>query len=413
MPLSRLNDMVHRILRTEFALGVFDRPAVPRPVNPFTGAVVAQHVAEESIVLLKNAGDLLPLRASALKSIAVIGSHADAGVLSGGGSDQVSPAGGNAVPQSRGPVWHPSPPLAALRAKVPNARVQYDAGTDVATAAKLAAAADVAIVFVNQPTTEGRDVPNLTLPDGQDELVSRVAAANSHTVVVLETGGPVLMPWVNDVRAVLEAWYPGIRGGEAIANILFGEVNPSAKLPVTFPKSESDLPHVTLPAPPAPAAGETRRRNAIPFDITYSEGLKVGYKWFDAEGKEPLLPFGFGLAYTTYAYSELKITEGPEVKVTFSVRNTGPRAGAETAQVYVSLPPSAGEPPKRLAAWDKVQLAPGESKTVTLTLDRRCLSVFSVDKDAWELVPGEYKILVGGSSRNTPLTGTVQITDAR
>jgi beta-glucosidase len=170
---------------------------------------------------------------------------------------------------------------------------------------------------------------------------------------------------------------------------------------------------VTLPAPPAPATGETRRRNDIPFDITYSEGLKVGYKWFDAEGKEPLLPFGFGLSYTTYAYSELKITDGPEVKVTFSVRNTGPRAGAETAQVYVSLPPSAGEPPKRLAAWDKVQLAPGESKTVTLTLDRRCLSVFNVDKDAWEVVPGEYKVLVGGSSGNTPLTGAVPITAGR
>jgi beta-glucosidase len=412
VPLSRLNDMVHRILRTEFALGVFDRPAVPQPVNPFAGAAVAQQVAEESIVLLKNAGDLLPLHASTLKSIAVIGSHADAGVLSGGGSDQVSAAGGNAVPESRGPVWHPSPPLAALRTKVPNAKVQYDAGTDVATAAKLAAAAEVAIVFVNQPTSEGRDVPNLILPDGQDELVSRVAAANPRTIVVLETGGPVLMPWVNDVSAVLEAWYPGIRGGEAIANILFGDVNPSAKLPVTFPKSESDLPHVTLPGPPAPIAGQMQRRGAVPFDINYSEGLKVGYKWFDAEDKEPLFPFGFGLAYTTYSYSELQITGEPEIKVTFSVKNTGRRAGAETAQVYVSLPSSAGEPPKHLVTWDKILLAPGESKTVTLTLDRLCLSIFSVDKDAWELVPGKYQVLVGGSARNTPLTGAVQITHA-
>ena len=414
VPVARINDMVHRILRTEFALGVFDNPPVPRPVNPFTGAEVAQRVEEQGIVLLKNASGRLPLEASSIKSIAIIGSHADVGVPSGGGSDQVAAAGGNAVPGSRDVVWHPSSPLKAIRAKAPNAQVAYDSGSDVSAAAKLAAASEVAIVFVHQYTSEGHDVANLSLPDNQDELVRQVAAANPRCIVVLETGGPVTMPWVDNVSAILEAWYPGIRGGEAIAGILFGDVNPSGKLPVTYPKSESDLPHLTIPGMPPESArigGEIpeEMQPKAPFDINYTEGLKVGYKWFDAEGKEPLFPFGFGLSYTTYSYSGLQITAESEVKVGFSVTNTGARAGAEVAQVYVSLPPGSGEPFKRLVAWEKVHLAPGETKTVTLTLDPHYLSVFDINKGDWELVPGEYKVYVGGSSRSTPLNGTVRI----
>jgi beta-glucosidase len=416
VPLARLNDMVHRILRTEFAFGVFDNPPVPRPVNPFAGAEVAQRVAENAVVLLKNAGGQLPLKAAAVKSIAVIGSHADVGVLSGAGSDQVDAAGGNPVPGSRA-VWHPSSPLKAIRAKAPRAKVEYDPGADFAAAARLAAASELAIVFVSQHASEGRDLPNLSLPDNQDQLVSQVAAANPHTVVVLETGGPVRMPWINSVSAALEAWYPGIRGGEAIANILFGDVNPSAKLPVTFPKSEADLPHPEIPGPPAapaptPPAAPGRVR-IPPFDINYTEGLKTGYKWFDAQGLEPLFPFGFGLSYTTFSYSGLKAAPGKELKVSFSVRNTGKRAGAEVAQVYVSLPPGAGEPPRRLVGWEKVNLAPGEIKPVTLTVDSRQLSIFNVDKNDWELVPGDYRIYVGGSSRNTPLAATVTLGSAR
>jgi beta-glucosidase len=419
VPLARLNDMVHRILRTEFALGVIDHPPDPRPVNPFTGADVAQHVAERGIVLLKNENGQLPLQASSIKSIAVIGAHADVGVLSGGGSDQVHAAGGNAAAQGRYAVWHPSSPLRAIRSKGPNVRVAFDPGTDFAAAAKLAAEFEVAVVFVQQHTSEGRDVSTLSLPDNQNQLVSRVAAANPHTVVVLETGGPVTMPWVDQVSAILEAWYPGIRGGEAIANILFGDVNPSGKLPVTFPRSESDLPHLTIPgmAPESSRAGggtpaRTKARIA-PFDINYTEGMEVGYKWFDAEAKEPLFPFGFGLSYTTYFYSELKVTPGKELKLSFDVTNAGTRAGAEVAEVYVSLPPSAGEPFKRLVAWEKIHLAPGQTKAVTLTVEPRYLSIFNVDKDKWERVPGDYKVFVGGSSRNTPLTETVPIGGAR
>jgi len=418
VPVARLNDMVHRILRTEFALGVFDNPPIPRPVNPFTGAEVAQRVAEQGIVLLKNVNGRLPLEASNIKSIAVIGSHADVGVPSGGGSDQVDAAGGNAVPGSRDGVWHPSSPLKAIRAKAPNAKVAYDPGSNVAAAAKLAAASEVAIVFVHQHTGEGSDVANLSLPDNQDQLVSQVAAANPHCIVVLETGGPVTMPWVDKVSAILEAWFPGIRGGEAIASILFGDVNPSGKLPVTFPKSEADLPHLTIPGMPPESArvsGEipVRMQPRTPFDINYTEGMKVGYKWFDAEGKEPLFPFGFGLSYTTYSYSGLQITPGSQLKVTFSVTNTGARAGAEAAQVYVSLPPSSSEPFKRLVAWEKIHLTPGETKAVTLTLDPHYLSIFNVNKGDWELVPGEYKVYVGGSSQGTPLTETVPIASVR
>jgi len=414
VPVARLNDMVHRILRTEIVLGVFDNPPVPRPVNPFTGAEVAQQVAERGIVLLKNDHGQLPLEASSVKSIAVIGAHADAGVLSGSGSDQVNAAGGNAVPESRYAVWHPSSPLRAIRAKARNAQVTFDPGTDPAAAAKLAAASEVAIVFVHQHTSEGRDVPNLSLPNHQDELVNQVAAANSRCIVVLETGGPVTMPWLDKVSAILEAWYPGIRGGEAIAGILFGDVNPSAKLPVTFPKSEADLPHLTVPGMlPAASDGRPAKTSPTPFDINYTEGLEVGYKWYDTEGKEPLFPFGFGLSYTTYSYSGLEVTAGKEVKVSFHVTNAGHRAGEEVAQVYASLPPSAGEPPRRLVGWEKIQLAPNETKAVTLEIDPRSLSIFNDDVERWELVPGDYAIYVGGSARSTPLTETVHVTSGR
>jgi beta-glucosidase len=431
VPMARLDDMVHRVLRTEFAVGLFDLPPERKVVDVFAGFEVAQRVAEQGTVLLKNAQGQLPLSASRLHSIAVIGSHADVGVLSGGGSAQVDPPGGNAVlpPQPPGApptavfdqaVWDPSSPLKAIRAKAAQAKVEYIAGLDPGSAAALAKASDIAIVFVNQPTSEGGDTPSLSLPDNQDQLVSAVAAANPHTIVVLETGGPVTMPWIDKVSAVLEAWYPGIRGADAIANILFGDVNPSAKLPVTFPRAEADLPHPRLMKQPPPTGGADMvplfpgapfRVNRRRFEIDYNEGPKVGYKWYDAEGKQPLFAFGYGLSYTSYAYSNLKVMQGQALKVSFNLKNTGARPGAEIAQVYVSLPASAGEPPKRLVAWDKVRLAPGQVKKVTLTLDPHYLSIFNADKGGWELVTGNYKVWVGSSSRNLPLSETVKMGD--
>jgi beta-glucosidase len=421
VPTSRLDDMVQRILRTMFAVGVIDNPPVIKPIDAEGDAAVAQRVEEQGAVLLRNEGDQLPLKASSLRSIAVIGSHADAGVLSGGGSAQVEPVGGNAVPPKEIPpgpngflavlVWDPSSPLHAIRAKAPNAKVNYDDGTDFAAAAKLASTSDVAIVFVYQHTHEGADLKDLSLPDHQDELVKQVAAANPHTIVVLENGDPVLMPWLNSVKAILESWYPGQRGGEAIANILFGDVNPSGKLPISFPKSESDLPHLTIPAPPPSKqpANEDLLPTPIFIDANYTEGLKVGYRWYDAQNKDPLFSFGFGLSYTSFSYSQLKVTPGKPVQGSFVVKNTGPRAGAEVAEVYLGLPASANEPPKRLVAWEKVQLDPGQSRTVTVSLEPQFMSIFNVEKDAWDLLPGDYLVFAGGSSRHTPLTATLHI----
>ena len=433
VPLARVNDAVHRILRSLFAVGVWDNPPDQRRVvDVFKGLEDAQKIAEESIVLLKNAGNQLPLNAAAIKSIAVIGSHADVGVPSGGGSAQVNPPGGNAAAppaaqgQPAGPgggrggsQYFPSSPLKYIRAKALGAKVEYNDGTDPAAAAALAKASQVAIVFVNQPMSEGRDAATLELPDKQDDLVSAVAAANAHTIVVAETGGPVAMPWAGQVSGILEAWFPGIGGGPAIANILFGDVNPSAKLPVTFAKSDNDLPHPQVPGmnllPPPGAAGRGAGggggRGAMPpFDIPYTEKLKVGYKWFDGENKEPLFAFGHGLSYTTFAYSGLHATvAGHSVTVSLVVKNTGKRAGKEIAEVYASLPASTSEPPKRLVGWQKVDLAAGESKTVTIAIDPLYLSIFNEGKNSFEVAGGDYKIWAGGSSRSLPLSQLVSV----
>ncbi|UWZ84778.1 beta-glucosidase [Occallatibacter riparius] len=432
VPMDRLNDMVHRILRTEFDAGTVDDPPQPESPNVMHGFEVAQKTAERGAVLLKNAGNVLPLKAASVKSIAVIGGHADVGVMSGGGSSQVSPAGGNPVPPppeiARNPLafmlqvtYHRSAPLKGIAAKAPQAVVKFDAGTDPAAAAALAKQSQVAIVFATQHASEGMDLENLSLPNKQDALIEAVVAANPRTIVVLETGGAVLMPWLDKVAGVVEAWYPGIRGSEAIANVLFGDVNPSGKLPLTFPKSEADMPHPIHLAPPkvdaehpmpklvgAPGLIGMAMGVGPFFDVHYDEGLKVGYKWYDAENKTPLFPFGFGLSYTTFAYSDLKATAGDGMDVTFKLKNTGSRAGEETAQVYLSLPPDTGEPPRRLVGWSKVTLGPGEQKTVTVHVEPLMLSVFNVDRNAWERVPGEYKVSAGGSSRDLPVNATMK-----
>lgn len=417
VPMARLNDMVHRILRSMFAVGVIDNPPMPRRVtDPFRGLEDAQQIAEEGIVLLKNDGGLLPLSAAHIKSIAVIGGHADVGVLSGGGSAQVDAPGGNAIDPKPGtsewdkPIYFPSAPLKYIRKKVPDARVEYNDGKDLAAAAALAKSSEIAIVFVNQHMLEGVDFETLSLPDNQDALVHAVAAANPRTIVVLETGSTISMPWLAEVKGVLAAWYPGIGGAQAISNILFGEVNPSGKLPITFARTEADLPHPQVPGVDLIRAKRSPWDKLPPFDVQYTEGAKVGYKWFEAENKQPLFPFGFGLSYTTYAYSNLKIDE-KQRQVSFTVKNTGARAGTEIAQVYAQLPAAAGENYKRLVAWERIPLAAGESKTVTLSLTPLYLSIFDDAKNAWQLLPGEYKILAGPSSTQTPLTATLHISN--
>ena len=315
VPQSRLDDMVHRVLRAMFEAGLFDHPESLTAVDTVTDQNIAQQVEEQGAVLLKNAGGQLPLNASSVRSIAVIGSHADVGVLSGGGSAQVHPTGGPALTEGypcqpcwAQVIWDPSSPLKAIQAMAPNATVKFDPGTNPASAASLAASSSVAIVFVSQWASEGMDLPSLNFTDvihstpiDQDALVASVAAANPHTIVIMENGGAQVMPWVNAVSAVLEAWYPGQRGGEAIANILFGAVNPSGKLPITFPASVSDLPHPVIAGSPNASS---------PFPVDYSEGFLVGYKWYDAKNITPAFPFGFGLSYTTFSFSNFSVVSG-------------------------------------------------------------------------------------------------------
>jgi beta-glucosidase len=418
VPLSRLDDAVHRVLRSMFADGVIDNPPVTQVPDPFRGRDDAEHIADESIVLLKNADHALPLNAASVESIALIGSHADVGVLSGGGSAQVDAPGGNVAsvhPHPGGAYWmetvyFPSSPLKEIRKHAPNAKIEFDPGTDPAAAAKLAGSSQLAIVFVNQPMSEGRDAKTISLPNNQDALVDAVAAANSHTIVVLENGGPVSMPWADRVQGIIEAWYPGIGGAQSLANILFGDVNPSGRLAISFAKSDDQLPHPEVPGISligAPGAGRRRPEELPPFDYDATEGVRVGYKWFESEHKDPLFPFGFGLSYTSYEYSGLNASRH---EVSFTVRNSGSRAGTDVAQVYAVLPASTGESTfKRLVAWDRVALAAGESKTVTLTLDPLYLSIFDVSKDAFTLAPGDYTILAGSSSTDTPLSATVHI----
>ena len=424
VPMAEVDDHVHRILRSMFATGVIDDPPVKSVVDVEGGFEIAQKIEERSIVLLRNERSQLPLDASKVASIAVIGAHSDVGMISGGGSAQVDPPGGNAImPPGKGGttwqahIWFPTSPLKAIRAMAPQANVQYDPGTDPASAAALAKTADVAIVFAYQWESEGMDFDSLSLPDHQDDLIAQVAAANPHTVVVLETGSPVTMPWAEQVSGILEAWYGGSRGAEAVTRVIFGEVNPSAKLPITFPNSEADLPHLSIVKPPAESTTKHHEFEAwkriaagLPaFQTTYDEGLKVGYKWYDAEGKQVLFPFGYGLSYTAYSYSDLKVTPGKSVRLSFRVTNTGHRAGAEIAEVYAVLPENAGEPPKRLVGWSKVKLNAGESKEVEIEVDREYLSIFNVERDAWQMVPGSYSFLVGGSSQSLPLKESVNL----
>jgi len=419
VPMAQIDDSARRVLYAEFLSGVVDYPVEKSVVDVQAGFDVAQSVEEKSIVLLKNQNAILPLNRANVHKIAVIGGHADVGMISGGGSAQVDPPGGNAImPPGQGAthwqdhIWFPTSPLKALRAAMPQAQIDFDSGKDLSAAANMARSADVAIVFAYQWQSEGMDLPNLSLPDKQDELIARVAESNPRTIVVLETGTAVKMPWLDKVQGVLEAWYAGSSGHKALANVLTGEVNPSAKLAMTFPASEEDLPRPTIAPLPLRDKGQgTEAVNgethvASKYSVNYSEGAKVGYKWYRAEHKPVLFPFGFGLSYTTYSYSELK-TE--KESVSFTVRNTGRRPGTEIAQVYVSLPQAAGESFRRLAGWQRVALKPGESETVSVAIDPQILSIYEEEKSAWTRVPGSYGVFAGSSEASTPLEGTLRV----
>ncbi len=402
---GRVREMAHRTLRAMYACGLFDHPVSPGEPDLALGARVARKAAEAGVVLLKNAGGLLPLAAPG--RIAVIGGHADVGVLSGGGSSQVIPKGStrfdpppNAPRWSAGIIYHPDPPLAAIRARAPGAEVIFDDGGDPERAARLAASADVAIVFAVEWATEALDT-TLALPDAQDDLIAAVAAAQPATIVVLETGNPVFMPWLDAVPAVLEAWYPGSEGGKAIAALLFGDAAPAGRLPITFPAATDQLPHPKLPGSDLPIVNE--RGDTPPFDIDYVEGADVGYRWFARTGAEPLFPFGHGLTYTTFAYADLA-TDG--LSVSFELANTGDRAGTEVAQLYLTASP--GRVQQRLLGWARVSLAAGESRRVTIAADPRLLADWDAEAHAYLVRGGAYEIAVGRDAVDLPLRGTLQ-----
>jgi beta-glucosidase len=413
---ERVDDAARRILRAMFAAGLFDRAPAKQEIDFAAHAQVAQREAEESIVLMKNERGILPLAAGA-KRIAVIGGHADAGVPSGTGSSQVTnpyrqpgtplrtvPLGGEGLMGAwANVVFHPSSPLAALRARFKGAQVTYDNGAYPATAAAAARDADVAIVFAYQPSGEGDDVPNMNLPFGQNELIEAVAAANPNTVVVLETGNPVALPWAGKVAAIVEAWYAGQRGGEAIARVLTGEVNPSGRLPVTWPHDEGQLPR---PVIPGTGAGPN---DPVKVDYTI-EGSDVGYRWFAREGKQPRYWFGYGLSYTRFAYRNMTVKGGRTVSVSFDVTNTGDRAGKVVPQLFLTAAPAG--PKRRLLAFDKISLAPGETGHVTLAADPRLLAEFDEAGHNWRVAPGRYGIAVGTDANDMVLRGEATLSAA-
>jgi beta-glucosidase len=420
VPMSEIDDHARRVLYALFVSGVVDNPPQAGTVDVQAGMQDAQHVEEKSIVLLKNSNSILPIDPAKVHSIAIIGAHADVGMISGGGSAQVDPPGGNAImPPGKGAtywqehIWFPTSPLKALQEKLPNTKISFDPGTDLQSAATLARTSDLAIVFASQWESEGMDLRSLSLPDNQDALIAQVAAANPHTIVVLETGTAVTMPWLDNVAGVVEAWFAGSAGHKALTNVLVGEVNPSGKLAITFPKSEEDLPHPVIPPLSARDLGQGSHAvnagsHSSGYSVTYDEGAEVGYKWFEAQHKQPLFAFGYGLSYTTFAYSGLKVDSSAKT-VRFTIKNTGSRPGTEIAEVYARLPQGADEPYKRLVGWKRVELAAGESRTVTVTIDTRPLQSFNETNESWNLATGAYQVMIGPSSDNTPLTASLAI----
>jgi beta-glucosidase len=384
VPVSVIDDKLVRRFRTMMRFGVFDHPPVPKPIPAQENGAKSRAIAEQGMVLLKNQGGILPF--ARIKSIAVIGPGAMAAVTGGGGSSHVVPL-------------YTVDPVEGIRKRAGAAvTVNSSDGSDLAKAAALAHGADVAIVMVSKVDREGRD-QTLNLEQNQDELVEAVAGANPRTIVVLKTGSAVLMPWIEKVPAILEAWYPGEEDGNAVADVLFGTVNPSGKLPLTFPRRIEDPPAST----PAQYPG-------VDGVAHYSEGIFVGYRHYDQKNIEPLFAFGYGLSYTTFAYSNLKVAATPDKQgrwsVDFDLHNSGHVAGAEVAQLYVGLPSTAvPQPPKQLKRFQKVFLAPGKTQHVHWTLDAPALSYWNVQQHKWTVAPGAYKVMVGASSRDIRLNG--------
>ena len=400
-PKERLSDMVRRILRSMFAVGIDAWGPAP-DVDMAAHNEIALETARQGIVLLENDG-ALPLATDTPIKIAVIGGYAQIGVASGVGSAAVLPPGGYAavVPiggagpmgPARNLFLMPSSPLAELKRLLPNAQIDFDPGLTSAEATLLARRSDLVIVFAIRPEGESYDLADLALPWGQDALVDALASANPNTIVVLETGNPITMPWRDKVRAIVEAWYPGQAGGQAIAEVLTGVVNPSGRLPITFPADLAQTPRPELPGMGTPWG--------TPTTIDYNEGAEIGYRWFAKTGARPMYAFGHRLSYTTFEYSDLEVEGGDTVTATFTVANTGGRPGADVPQVY--LTEAAGDTRVRLLGFERVDLEPGESRRVTVTADPRLLARFDTDAGRWRTSEGAHTIAVGRNAQDLVL----------
>jgi beta-glucosidase len=400
---ERLSEMVRRILRSMFAVGL-DRWEGEPEVDLEAHNEISLETARQGIVLLKNEG-VLPLATDEKLKIAVIGGYAQRGVVSGTGSGAVIPKGGYAavIPiggagpmgNSRNLFLMPSSPLAELQKLLPQAAVDFDPGQAPAEAALLAKRSDVVVAFGIRSEGESYDLADLSLPWGQDAVIDAIATANPNTIVVLQTGNPTSMPWRDKVKAIVQAWYPGQAGGKAIAEVLTGVVNPSGRLPITIPESLDQTPRPQLPGLGTPWG--------TPTAISYDEGAEIGYRWFAKTGAKPMFAFGHGLGYTTFVYDDLDVEGGDTITATFTVTNTGDRAGADVPQLYLT------EPRMRLLGFERVELEPGASRSVTLTADPRLLARFDGDAGQWRIEEGESVVALGRAADDLPLTSEASL----
>lgn len=391
VPMARIDEMLVRRFAKMIEFGLFGPQPKPAPIPVLEHGGTARGIAAQGMVLLKNDGNLLPLDLATVRTIALIGPYAVRPSTGGGGSSHVIPL-------------YTITPYDGLQSEVDSqvTHVTVNDGSDVAAAVAAAARAQIVIVMVGDQDSEGRD-QSLELPAAQNELITAVAKANARTIVVVKSGSAILMPWIASVSAVLEAWYPGEEDGHAVADVLTGKVNPSGKLPLTFPRSAED----TLASNPDQYPG-------VNGEVHYGEGLDVGYRAYAAHHIPPLFPFGFGLSYTQFSFGGLKVSQQPgsaNATVSFDLQNTGKVAGAEVAQLYLAFPEIAegNEPPLQLKGFQKVLLNPGEQKTVELKLDTRAFSYWSEKAHDWQVAKGEFQIMVGDSSANTPLKANLTI----
>jgi beta-glucosidase len=403
VPQSRIDDMLHRQLRELFRIGIIDNPPTPGGlIDLETDNALAQDAAERGLVLLKNDADLLPA-ATGLSRIVVIGRHADSGVLAGGGSSAVTPNGTTTEPSGIDRTWaervfHPSSPLDAIREESGAECVEFVDGTNPQEAIDAATGADLVVMFAEEWRAEGYDMQGVELPDGQGDLIKSIAAVNGRLVVVIESGGAISTPWAKTVPAVIAAFYPGIGGAQAIAGVLFGRVNPSGHLPVTFPKSIDQLPRPAQVAPEDTTSNPNQDIVGDVIEIDYNiEGSDVGYRWFAREKHYPDFPFGWGLSYTRFAFSGLTVThDTADVHVTGYLSNTGHRAGAAVVQVYVGrVNDDTSDYVHRLAGFARIDLDTKETQPVNILLEPRILASWDTTNGEFRIAGGTYNIRIG------------------